>query len=449
MNISNEVSVQTDDTSIAYYCIAGLSILFNILCAILFSSSSKYIHNDQTKSFRVNAIIHWITCIYIISIMVVDIVLLAKQDLGMIIMIFNVVCCVFCFISFTTLVNLMVIVKDENNENLINKDDSNLPLLNVFTILTGTIGILSTLCINLFVSNAYSTIYGERDIINWITFFIVIVYMFFVITYSIIEFNDNSLLHAHIISCISVIPIILSFHLQSSRFSPLTTQTISNVSTDNTPPSSTINAKSYFKNQEITMYAPSSSYEITESANNIYISSQLYSISNQLLCTINGNTIIVNNSDNLAFLYDENKNIKSFGIVVDSNKIITDDRFNVDTSKYIYQVPIKNIDIITNNMSINEKMNEFHIGDDLRFKIINNSLLDTKTNNIVGIIENNTIFVNSRDLNVLTLDSRIISIDGIFINEEISSFANNKIQFHYKHNDSRFILNTNGIYEVN
>ena len=100
-------------------------------------------------------------------------------------------------------------------------------------------------------------------------------------------------------------------------------------------------------------------------------------------------------------------------------------------------------------MSINEKMNEFHIGDDLRFKIINNSLLDTKTNNIVGIIENNTIFVNSRDLNVLTLDSRIISIDGIFINEEISSFANNKIQFHYKHNDSRFILNTNGIYEVN
>ena len=438
-NLHTEASANT-----ACYAIAGLSILSNLSCAISLSMLNKYIEENSIKSveFRTNTIIHWIICIYLLSIMVVNIVLLAKEDLSITIMIFNMICCLACFISFITVSNLTIKINKSSNE------DNKSSLLHSIIIITLTIGILSTFCVNLLVVNSYATMNGKRDIINWISFGIVFIYIFFTIGYAKYdEANKNSaLINIHIISCMSIIPIILSFHLNEATFNPLppvdSTITILPVT------SSSLDIL-YVNEKPISSYTniSTNSYEITELANQVYINSKEYNINNQLIYTINNKVITIDNSDNIAFIYDANNNLRSLAIIVDSNKIITNEQLNIDATNNTYVINMQKDTCIFNNMRINEKMNEFHLGDELRFKVTDNAVIDTKSNKTIGEVKDNMICIDSKPLNVLTLGTKVISIDGVFINEEISNFTNNKINFYYTKNNEKLILNNSGTYE--
>jgi hypothetical protein len=445
MDINIDLVTKETPANTACYAIAGLSILSNLSCAISLSMLNKYIQENSMKSmeFRANTIIHWITCIYILSIMVVNIVLLAKKDLSITIMIFNMICCLACFISFITVSNLAIKINQSSNE------DNKSSLIHSIIIITLTIGILSTFCVNLLVVNSYATMNGKRDIINWISFGIVFIYIFFIIGYAKYdEINKNSaLINIHIISCISIIPIILSFHLNEPTFNPLppenSTTTVLPIASSSSIDVLYVNGKSMSNYTNVS----TNSYEITELANEVYINSKEYDINNQLIYTINNKVITIGNFENIAFIHDENNNLRSLAIIVDSNKIITNEQLNIDTTNNTYVINMQKAACVFNNMSINDKMNEFHLGHELRFKVMNNAVIDTKSNKTVGEVKDNMIFIDSKPLNTLTLGTKIISIDGIFINEEISNFTNNRINFYYTKNDKKLILNNSGIYE--
>ncbi len=448
INIDSLINPKTSEVDIiaTCYAIAILSIVFNLSCSIAFSiwfneSIKNETSKKETNTLRNNTISHWILCIFIIGIMISNIILLAKKDLGMHIMILNIFCCICCFGSFITIAN--TIIKTTKNKN---KKPS---LIDSIIVLTLTISILSTFYTSLLICNTYSTQNEKRDIINWICFTLIIIYLFFIVWYSQYEINNKNLIlmNIHIIWCIVIIPVILSFHLGDLKFNTLT---FTDTKTIDFTTSSLSNIDSlYINRQIINNYTsiPTTSYEINEIGNQIYISSKKYDIDNQLVCTINNNVITIDNSDNIAFIYDSQNNLKSLAIILHSNEIITNEKFDIDTSKYTYIINMQKAPCIFNNMTISAKMNEFQLGNEFKFKVTNNTLIDTESNKVIGEIKDNMILVDSKSINTLTLGTKVISINGIFVNEEISNFTNNKIHFYYTKNDSKLFLNNSGAYE--
>lgn len=456
-NVSQDL-MQNSNINVIFFVFSGISALFYLVSAILFNISFKLFNlqydikntvkslENKKSDFYINLVFHWLVSIFIVAIMITNSVLLSKCDLGLVIMIFNMVCLVVYFLNFINLVNIINSVPSKQEDVDVVKDDiaGKKNRMDVAIVIVYLIALISSIGINLSVIHTYGYIYGFYNIVDWISSIVCLFYIVYVAVF-VYKLTRTPLLICYFLVVFSTLSFLISCNL---AFTDSVSVLVGNVSIVNSVGISNSTRCIKLMKGSILLNnvnkVDASVYDISNIANNVYVNSTKYGIKNQLLYTIIGKEVIVSNSDNLVFLYDENNNVKGIAISVDDNLVIMDDMLNFDVVNYSYH--FKNFNVIPRNAGLNDKMDEYCVGF-CKYRIDGDSLIENETSKVVGVIKDGIIYVDTKKANVLTLGNKITSIDGLFINDDISNFANRKIMFYYMRNDNMSILNMEGKYE--